>query len=55
MFNFDNFFRIWIYLVIGVNFFNFVVSGANAHWTSCILSFIVWIGAMYVSFKIHND
>lgn len=54
MFSFDTFFRIWVYLVAGVNFLNFVASGANGHWVSCILSLIVFIGAMVVSFKLDN-
>ena len=52
MFSFDTFFRIWVYLVIGVNFLNFVAQGVNGQYINSALSLAVFIGAMVVSFKL---
>jgi hypothetical protein len=51
MFSFDTFFRIWVYLVAGVNFLNFVAHGANGQYINAVLSFAIFIGALIVSSK----
>lgn len=49
---FDRFFRIWVYMVCGSSFLNFVHQGATGHWGLSALSFLLFVGGMTVAMKL---